>query len=113
MDSNINKSDFRFEEYKILKSFISIKRDELPDDEYNINISPSGIKSKDRFDLTLKIEIKDKNEVVSIDITVASLFCGKCSCNFISIYKSIYITTDIIVRCWNSFVANIEFVIFE
>ena len=50
MDSNINKSDFRFEEYKILKSFISIKRDELPDDEYNINISPSGIKSKDRFD---------------------------------------------------------------
>lgn len=74
MDSNINKSDFRFEEYKILRSFISIKRDELPDDEYNINISPSGIKSKDRFDLTLKIEIKDKNEVVSIDITVVGIF---------------------------------------
>lgn len=74
MDSNINKSDFRFEEYKILKSSISIKSDELPDDEYNINISPSGIKSKDRFDLTLNIEIKDKKEVVNIDITVIGIF---------------------------------------
>jgi len=90
-------------------------------------MSPSGIKSKDRFDLTLKIEIKDKNEVVSIDITVVGIFYFRENIDIkmlphyfavnapaiISIYKSIYITTDIIVRCWNSFVANIEFVIFE
>lgn len=77
MASNTNESDFRFEEYRILKSFIHISKDEFPDDVYDINISPSGLKSRDRFDLSLDIDIKDKKGVVEINISVVGIFYFK------------------------------------
>lgn len=75
MKSNTNKSDFKFEEYRIIKSVINIKEGGVPDDVYDINISPSGLKSKNQFDLTLDIDIKDKNGIVDIDISVVGVFC--------------------------------------
>lgn len=75
MESNTNKSDFKFEEYRIIKSVINIKEGETPDDVYDISISPSGLKSKNQFDLTLDIDIKDKNGIVDIDISVVGIFC--------------------------------------
>jgi len=73
----MEKSDFRFDKYVIRKSFIEINKDGNPDNEYKINISPSGVKSKDKFDLTLDIDIKDKADIIGINISVVGVFYFK------------------------------------
>lgn len=74
MGNNTNKSDFRFEGYRIYRSSINVKEEGSPDEGYEINIAPSGLKNKDKFDLTLDINIKDKKEIVDISMSVVGTF---------------------------------------
>ena len=69
-----NKSDFRLEGYLIRKSEIKIDTDFDKEETLNINITPSGIKEKDKFTLTLDLKIADRNDLFNINITAEAYF---------------------------------------
>lgn len=69
-----NKSDFKLDGYLIRKSEIRIDEGFDKEETLNINISPSGIKEKDKFTLTLDLKITNKNDLFNINITTEAYF---------------------------------------
>jgi preprotein translocase subunit SecB len=72
--NEINKSDFRFIGYKILKTEINLPRNDVNVEEVNININPSGKLHENRFDLILIVNISDTNKNISIEIEAIGYF---------------------------------------
>lgn len=69
-----NKSDFKLDGYLIRKSEIRIDEGVDKEEPLNINISPSGIKEKDKFTLILDLKITNKNDLFNINITAEAYF---------------------------------------
>lgn len=65
---------FKFEGYKIVKSYLEIPQDGDSNKKLNINIKPSGLRKDDVFNLRLEVKIRDKEECVKIDVDVVAVF---------------------------------------
>ena len=72
--SEANKSDFRFDKYIIKHSELDVRGNELNGDSLSIHIKPKGIKSKNRFTLSLDILIQDDKQKFHVNVVVDGYF---------------------------------------
>jgi len=72
--NTVKKSPFKLDQF-IVKSF-SIERNPVKQGEVEFEIKPSGLidKSKKQFQLTLEINVKDKNLSFDINMTALGMF---------------------------------------
>lgn len=65
---------FKFEGYKIIRSYIEIPQDGDSNKKLIINIKPSGLRKEDVFNLKLEVKIRDKEESVKVDVDIVATF---------------------------------------
>ncbi|MFK2307647.1 hypothetical protein ACIXN8_22245 [Bacteroides fragilis] len=70
----VYKSDFRLDNYLIKESSLKIKGGIEKDNTLSIDINPSGIKRKDKFTLTLELEVKDEKELFYAKLIIDAYF---------------------------------------
>lgn len=70
----VYKSDFRLDNYLIKESSLKIKGEIEKDNTLSIDINPSGIKRKDKFTLTLELEVKDEKELFYAKLIIDAYF---------------------------------------
>lgn len=70
----IKKSDFRFDGYIIKHSEININKEIYGVENFKIEITPKGVKDKDKFTLTLVVDIFDENNSIKINLLVDAFF---------------------------------------
>lgn len=68
------ESSFRFEGYKIVKSYIEIPEEGDSNKRLNINISPSGKRENDTFLLMLNVNIQDKEGLLKVEVDIIATF---------------------------------------
>lgn len=68
------EASFKFEGYKIIKSYLEIPETGDSNKNLSINIAPSGKRNDDVFSLMLKIRIRDKEEVLKVDVDIVATF---------------------------------------
>lgn len=73
MEAN-QSSEFKFVGYKILNSVVSVNENNAESEEYNIKITPSGKIEGKYFDLTLIVEVKQKDEYYKANIEALGRF---------------------------------------
>lgn len=81
MEEKVHEADFRFNEYKILKSHIDVNDAKERAKEYTIDINPSGRKKDNKFELLLEITINDKNEAINIHLNIVGYFNFRANIN--------------------------------
>jgi preprotein translocase subunit SecB len=74
MEENTKTADFRLNGYRVIKSNIELKGNELYDTEFSVNIKPSGIKHNEFFHLKLEVSVKDKKEIYSVFLLMVGDF---------------------------------------
>lgn len=72
--AEVNKSDFKFDNYIIRHSEHNIKREKLDADSLSLEINPKGVKYNDKFILTLDIIVKDDAGNFDLKIIVDGYF---------------------------------------
>lgn len=65
---------FRFEGYKIVKSYIEVPNEGDSNKKLNIDIKPSGLRKDDIFSLKLETKIRDKEELIKVDVDIVATF---------------------------------------
>jgi preprotein translocase subunit SecB len=86
MENNITQSDFRLVKYIVNKSVIELKEETNINDEFSININPSGIKKEKKFYLKLEVSVEDKSKSYSVFVSMIGIFEFKGDVERISDY---------------------------
>lgn len=68
------ESPFKFNDFKIIKSFIEYPIKDSSDQEINIEITPSGIKEGNLFKLTLDTKVKNESGTLNINVVMIGEF---------------------------------------
>lgn len=72
--NNTEASKFRFNGYIVKHSDFNFNGSISSNESLNINITPSGVKEKELFTLTLDIEIKNESNSISLHMITDSQF---------------------------------------
>jgi preprotein translocase subunit SecB len=72
-EKKINTAAFRLRNYRVIKSNIELKGNE-PDNDFSMEIAPSGVQKDNYFYLTLDIHIKDKKDTYFVDVLIEGIF---------------------------------------
>ncbi|MDR1198444.1 MAG: protein-export chaperone SecB [Prevotellaceae bacterium] len=86
MTKIVKTAEFRLKKYKVIRSNIELKSNELPDHEFSIEINPSGEKQNKYFHLKLDVSIKDKKDVYNVFVSILGEFEFKEDINDITDY---------------------------
>jgi len=69
-----NESPFKFNDYKIVKSYIEFPAKGNSDQAINIEIKPSGIRDGNLFRLTLDTTIKNNTNTLNLNVVMVGEF---------------------------------------
>ena len=71
---NQTQSTFQFLNYLVQKAEISSPQNHIDEDEFEIEITPSGVCSGDRFNLVLKVDVTNVDKSFSAKIEIIGFY---------------------------------------
>jgi len=80
---NQTQSTFQFLGYLVQKAEISIPQKHIDEDEFEIEITPSGVCSGDRFNLLLKVDVTNVDKSFSAKIEIIGFYHFKQGCEVV------------------------------